>query len=869
MGEIYGTPRVPRDYVSRPHLTAKLDTDSPLVVVRGPAGSGKTVAVADWATASGSAHPFSGAWYPVDSASTTRLAFWNSLIQTMLDARLLPDTGLLARSVDSLGSEPDLTRLLRRGFAQIEQHTALVIDDFHLITDDAVHRDLVALLVAQPRLRATVVTRTWGPLESDSVRLALAPVVITPNELPLSVEETAEALASAGIHDDDGTIARAVWETVGGSTVLTRGVLLAMARGEIGFSIASLNESIATVSGRILRSQLPTSARDVRQLNSILRCSIAEFLTVDLAERLTARDDAAELLAQAERDGFGMWAERPGGPQFTFTPAVRAGLLAELTQRFPRDVKRLNQVTAEWMLGNGRELLALRHAIAADDMELASRVAVNDWFSLLELHRALLIEMVGALPLRTLQRAPLLTMVLALAYNASQVHRVKALEMFGLAIVSAKLRGPKEPLANRLVLLTIESVAFRVMGQIGQAVSAAERARALLDELSVDERDELAAHMSTLTSMLGLSFFYGGQPERAQKLFETAAVPQGRTGGAWYHGLALHAGGLALTGDIPEAQALLTLADEVEWPEGWRDGYIGAWGHIADGMIALESFDAVKAQHHVTVMEPHLATIEHWSLFAQVQAMVFLITGRAHEGIAYLRSETKRHSASLNPHTNMRLDRSRALLYFAAGREGEAEALLRKHPKSAPGVAVNWARLALLANQPERAIRALDEVAPATPMSSRLQSEALLLRASAALRLGRDEFAFTALDEAAGLMLDRRLNFALLLLPRSDVEALAALAAAHGHTSAVALLAQVDGHPPVFGELRPAIELTERERVVLQQLVTTGNHAEIAAALFVSPNTVKSQLRALYRKLGVTSRTEALLTASERHLISS
>jgi LuxR family maltose regulon positive regulatory protein len=72
----------------------------------------------------------------------------------------------------------------------------------------------------------------------------------------------------------------------------------------------------------------------------------------------------------------------------------------------------------------------------------------------------------------------------------------------------------------------------------------------------------------------------------------------------------------------------------------------------------------------------------------------------------------------------------------------------------------------------------------------------------------------------------------------------------------------------VFGELRPAIELTERERVVLQQLVTTGNHTEIAAALFVSPNTVKSQLRGLYRKLGVASRSEALLTASERHLIS-
>lgn len=826
------------------------------------------MAVADW-VAAGSVPGFAGAWHLVDSGSTTRLAFWNSLIQTMLDAGLLPETGLLARSMDSLGSEPDLSRLLRRGFAQIEQETTIVLDDYDLVADDDIHSDLVALLVGNARLRATVLTRIWGPLESDSVRLALAPVVITPDELPLSLDETRQALASAGIDDDDGSVARAVWETVGGSTVLTRGVLLAMARGEIGFSFPSLTESIAAVSGRLLRSRLPSSAGSVRQLDSIVQCSVADFLTLDLAELLSSRSDADELLAQAERDGFGMWAERPGGAHFAFTPAVRAGLRAELNHRFPRDVTRLNQIAAEWMLDNGRGISALRHAIAADDMELASRIVVNDWYSLIELHRDLLIEMVGALPLRTLQRAPLLAMVLALAYNASKTHRVKSIEIFGLAIVSAKLRGPKEPLTNRLVLVTIESIAFRLIGQIGQAVSAAERASVLLDELSVQERDEISVHLSTLTSMLGLSFFYGGQPERAQKFFEIAAAPNGRVGGAWYHGLALHAGSLALAGDVPEAQELLNLADEIEWPEGWRDGYVGAFGHVAEGIIALDSFDADKAQHHVTVMEPHLATIEHWPLFAQVQAMVFLIKGRAPEGVAFLRSETARRSRSLNSHTSLRLDQSKALLLFAAGRGGEAEAVLRKHPKSVPGIAVNWARLALLANQPERAIRALDEVAPAGWMSTRRLSEALLLRAAAALRLGRDDFALTVLDEAAGLMLDRRLGFALLLLPRSDVEALAALASARGSVSAVALLAQVDGHPSVFGELRPAIELTERERVVLQQLVVTGNHAEIAAALFVSPNTVKSQLRALYRKLGVASRQEALLTASERQLISS
>jgi LuxR family maltose regulon positive regulatory protein len=40
--------------------------------------------------------------------------------------------------------------------------------------------------------------------------------------------------------------------------------------------------------------------------------------------------------------------------------------------------------------------------------------------------------------------------------------------------------------------------------------------------------------------------------------------------------------------------------------------------------------------------------------------------------------------------------------------------------------------------------------------------------------------------------------------------------------------------------------------------------AEIAGARAVSPNTIKSQLRSLFNKLGVTTRREAV-TAGRRH----
>ena len=55
--------------------------------------------------------------------------------------------------------------------------------------------------------------------------------------------------------------------------------------------------------------------------------------------------------------------------------------------------------------------------------------------------------------------------------------------------------------------------------------------------------------------------------------------------------------------------------------------------------------------------------------------------------------------------------------------------------------------------------------------------------------------------------------------------------------------------------------LTDRESEVLA-LITQGNsNAEVARLTYLSPNTVKSYIRTIYRKIGVTSRTQAVLWA--------
>jgi LuxR family maltose regulon positive regulatory protein len=62
-------------------------------------------------------------------------------------------------------------------------------------------------------------------------------------------------------------------------------------------------------------------------------------------------------------------------------------------------------------------------------------------------------------------------------------------------------------------------------------------------------------------------------------------------------------------------------------------------------------------------------------------------------------------------------------------------------------------------------------------------------------------------------------------------------------------------------------ELTERELAVLRLFDGELSHRQIGESLYVSLNTVKTHVRSIYRKLGVSSREAALERARERHLL--
>jgi LuxR family transcriptional regulator, maltose regulon positive regulatory protein len=67
--------------------------------------------------------------------------------------------------------------------------------------------------------------------------------------------------------------------------------------------------------------------------------------------------------------------------------------------------------------------------------------------------------------------------------------------------------------------------------------------------------------------------------------------------------------------------------------------------------------------------------------------------------------------------------------------------------------------------------------------------------------------------------------------------------------------------------LLPGGPLSDRELTVLRLLASRLTTTEIAGALFVSPNTLKSHMKSIYRKLDVNSRADAVREGEARGLI--
>ena len=87
----------------------------------------------------------------------------------------------------------------------------------------------------------------------------------------------------------------------------------------------------------------------------------------------------------------------------------------------------------------------------------------------------------------------------------------------------------------------------------------------------------------------------------------------------------------------------------------------------------------------------------------------------------------------------------------------------------------------------------------------------------------------------------------------------------HESFIAARMARHAQGHPHL--RTRSYWTLTDREREVLAYMRSVMTAAEIAEALYISVNTVKTHERSIYRKLGAAGRRDALKTAAERGIV--
>lgn len=207
-----------------------------------------------------------------------------------------------------------------------------------------------------------------------------------------------------------------------------------------------------------------------------------------------------------------------------------------------------------------------------------------------------------------------------------------------------------------------------------------------------------------------------------------------------------------------------------------------------------------------------------------------------------------------------------AVAHLAAGRTAEARAVVERLVPDDWFALTAAALTASAADAPDSVLDLLDRGGSRTTLP-RLRVVTGVLAASALLKGGLTGAAVARLQATwSASPAPRLLRFALRFL---DAEAFAALAAAADATvdaemRSVLRIAAGDRRPAPTAA-PPALSPVERQ--ILALLRRGLGNAEIATARGVSHNTIRTQIRLLYRKLGVGDRAEAVAAAERLRLL--
>ena len=839
------SPRLPAALLEFERLYARLDLANPVTVVRAIQGFGKTTLIGSWIDRQGS--DVIPIWVSMTEDLAQRAQFAPYLLRRMIDAGLVsgttPHSGALLELDEVLSSLPE------------GQSVVLIVDNLAYLDDNVMIADLVTLVQRHRHFRLVVATRS--PHAMEAVAAGKVPVtLITTEDLQLSVAEVVEL---ARMMDIDLPEAEAIHlrARIGGWFAPMRLALDAKKSG-----LAPEPAAMDYLQNLAVRTD-----RERAILESLRRFSLAERLDVDLVRDFADQDspgtsDAVKLL---ERPGLLDRREVGGRAQLVF-PTLLQQLLRQRMARDPAATRAFHRRLARWYAsqpGDDYPTPAFRHAIAGEDVELAHTIWAEHILMMNMTHPELVAEALAGLTEDNLRRYPGMALSRAVSRAVAagtdldtRSATLRTLVESAAQLTAQGLHGLPHP--DLLYIATGHMVGLRRAGKLAEALTLAAH---VTEQASVLQQIDTPSFglVSWFQIQHGLTLTLAGRHDEAKALYHRAWEIGLRASKS--HVPANAAANLAMTfalqGDMSRAQVWRQRFSDHNGLGYWTSHLAGAGAHVAAGIAALDDLDEAAARREIALLGDGTDELELWPFVAYLSAQFGLLFGNPRDALSAVNRAVNSHPVQPTGEGSELIARARADLLIAAGNGQFARLIVNASGASNTLLGVTSARLARLAGDPARARGIAARLFNANVLSPRDHLELLITDGLAAAQMGDTFDAGKRLANAHQLVKDSGIRSALRLVTDSDRHLLAAVDPG--------LLPAVGR--PIYPDAVALVDLTRREQQLLTALTGTGSRSDLAQAMHLSVNTVKTQLATLYRKLGATSRDDAIMRAHQLGLL--
>lgn len=824
-------PAVPSLAIRRPRLEALLDdeTGRRVVLVRGPAGAGKTVLLAQWATS----RPDRCAWLLLDASDDDPERLLGHLVDAVaqlgVDAEPEVDPGRVDEAL--------LRGLVRQAAVAQGAPVTLVLDAVDAIrARDA--RQLLRRLVEDPPRggRLVLLARSKPRVGLERARLRGDLVEIDPAALRFQRAEIVQLVRSwEGQAQDVATLEQATLGWAAGLRLVQLETAGDYVKEELlGGASPALSSFLAVT------CWLP-------HLTPALCAAVAGHGVDPLVAR-PPELDAVPLLPVASQPGV-----------LRYPPILTEVLQAEYRRWDPEAVGATLRRAADACRRSGELVIAVDLFLQAGDIDAAARacdaMAAHDPARLARLD-----ELLRAHPTPGANGPRWLSWRVRAAAAAGRVAEATQL----LVRARAQLAHPAADAADRTDLTMAEAAVAEPLGDTATLLASGGRILASPGPAAV----AVQAHGWRVRGLV-----WSGDAAAAAAEVDAldAAAARGETPAATDAEVALaHAWAAWSIGDITTLRTHLTAAVEARPPALPAGDAVELGGRAAEravlsGVAHRERDHTVKAMA-VLREAGALATAHGHTVVAALAsselARCHRAAGAVLEGLEEV-VPTRASSGDLPTAIDLHLRATEVRLRLDRTDHAGARAVARAAP---PGVDRDLllARIAVH-ETPTRAGELVDRVEPG---HGRHAVEQLLLRAQ--LPDVTPAEASAALSRAAALGEPLGLVRTFLDEAGSLAGAMAVLAGESDDRAVgriTALARQELAMAPAPAAVPLVEQLTTRELAVLRMLPLRMSNREMAAQMYISINTLKTHVRAIYRKLEVPDRSAAVRRAKALELV--